>query len=98
IAVGEKLLIHGDIGIGRKIPLAHMGEGMGRLLSIVLAIAVNKDGLILIDEFEHGIHHSGMTKIWEGVSKMAQEYNCQIIATTHSYECLQAAFEGTANA
>ena len=29
---------------------------------------------------------------------MAQEYNCQIIATTHSYGCLQAAFEGSSNA
>lgn len=98
IAVGQKPLIHGDIGIGRKIPIAHMGEGMGRLLSIALAIAVNKNGLILIDEFEHGIHHSAMPKIWESISKMAQEFNCQIISTTHSYECLQAAFEGTSNA
>jgi len=24
----------------------------------------------------------------------AQEFNCQVIGTTHSYECLQAAYEG----
>ena len=29
---------------------------------------------------------------------MAQEFNCQIIATTHSYECLRAAYEGIAGA
>lgn len=94
IAVGQKLLIHGDIGIGRKIPLALMGEGMGRLLSIVLAIAISQDGLILIDEFEHGIHHSGMVQLWEGISRMATKYNCQIIATTHSYTNLQSAYQG----
>lgn len=94
IAVGQKLLIHGDIGIGRKIPLAHMGEGMGRLLSIVLSIAISRDGLILIDEFEHGLHHSGMVQLWEGISRMAAEYNCQIIASTHSYTNLQSAYQG----
>src|SRR5205085_12017984 len=63
VTMGQPSLIYGDIGIGRKIPLAHMGEGMDRLLSIVLAIATSRDGLVLIDEFEHGIHQSGMTKI-----------------------------------
>lgn len=46
------------------------------------------------DECENGIHHSVMPKIWEAIAKAAREYNCQVICTTHSYECLEAAQEG----
>lgn len=98
VALGQVSFIHGDIGIGHKIPIAFMGEGMDRLLFTILAIATNRDSLMLIDEFENGLHYTVMAKVWESISKAALEFNCQIIATTHSYECLQAAFEGTANA
>jgi len=98
VALGQISLIHGDIGIGRKIPIAYMGDGMDRLLSIILAIATCKDGIVFIDEIENGIHHSIMAKVWEAISKAARQFNCQILATTHSYECLQAAHEGIAKA
>lgn len=98
VAMGPTSYIHGDIGIERKIPVAFMGEGMDRLLSTVLTLATSRDGIILIDEFENGLHHSVMSKVWESISKAAQEFNCQIFATTHSYECLQAAYEGLAQA
>jgi AAA15 family ATPase/GTPase len=71
-----------------------MGEGVAKLLSIILAIANAKDGIVLIDEFENGLHYSVMQKIWEGVGRAAREFNCQVIATTHSYECLEAAYNG----
>lgn len=98
ITMGAFSFVHGDIGIGRKIPVAFMGEGMDRLLSTVLTIATMKDGLLLIDEFENGLHYSVMAKVWESISKAARDFNCQIVTTTHSYECLQAAYEGIAKA
>lgn len=98
IAMGTFSFVHGDIGIGRKIPVAFMGEGMNRLLSTVLTIATMQDGLLLLDEFENGLHYSVMPKIWENISKAARDFNCQIVTTTHSYECLQAAYEGIAKA
>lgn len=94
IMIGETSLIHGDIGMGRKIPVAYTGDGMSRLLSIILSIATSPHGLILIDECENGIHHSVMPKVWEGIGRAAREYDCQVIGTTHSYECLQAAYQG----
>jgi len=90
----QKSIIHADIGMGRKIPVAYMGDGMSRLLSILLAIAAIKRGIILIDEIDAGIHYSVLPKIWEGICRAAREFQCQIIATTHSYECLRAAYEG----
>lgn len=94
VATGRSTLIHGDIGIGRKFPVAFMGEGMDRLLSIILALATTRNGMVMIDEIENGFHHSVMAKVWEAISAAAREFNCQIMATTHSYECLQAAVAG----
>ncbi len=94
VPLGDLTLIHGDIGLGRKIPIAYMGDGMARLLSVILAIATTPKGLVLIDEFENGIHHSAMERVWRGIAEAAKRYDCQVVATTHSYECLQAAHEG----
>lgn len=94
VAMGDISLIHGDIGLSRKIPVAYMGDGVSRLLSIILAIATSKNGIVFIDECENGIHYSSMPKIWEAIAKAAREYDCQVIGTTHSYECLEAAYNG----
>lgn len=94
VAMGDSSLVHGDIGLTRKIPVVYMGEGVSRLLSIILAIATSKDGIVIIDECENGIHYSAMPKIWKAIALAARENNCQVIGTTHSYECLEAAYNG----
>src|SRR5262249_21192052 len=92
-------LIYADVqGMDRKVPVALLGDGMSKLLSIILAIATIDNGIILIDEVDAGIHHSVLPKVWEGIFKAAKDFNCQIIATTHSYECLQAAYDGSSKA
>jgi len=94
IMEGDTSLIYADIGIGRKLPLKLLGDGVARLFSIILAIADASSGVVLIDEIENGIHYSVMPKVWEGIAKAAKEFNCQIFATTHSYECLQSVYDG----
>lgn len=94
ISMGDTSLIYGDIGLSRKIPVSYMGDGISRLLTIILAIATTKNGVVLIDECENGLHHSVMPRIWKAIGQAAREYNCQVICTTHSYECLSAAQEG----
>jgi AAA15 family ATPase/GTPase len=94
ITKGNISLIHGDIGLNKKLPIAYLGDGVSRLLSITLAIATSKNGLVMIDECENGIHYSVMSKVWKGIGLAAQEFNCQVIGTTHSYECLHSAYEG----
>ncbi|OQY01979.1 MAG: hypothetical protein B6I26_03180 [Desulfobacteraceae bacterium 4572_130] len=89
IAQGNQSNIYGDIGLGKKIPVQYMGEGAAKLLSIIVLIAANKDGVILIDEIENGFHHSVLNKILKAIYKTACTFNCQIIATTHSYELLE---------
>jgi AAA15 family ATPase/GTPase len=82
----------------RKIPVALLGEGMSKLLSLILAIATAKDGIVLIDEIDAGIHYTALPTVWEGIFRAAKDFNCQVLATTHSYECLQAAHDGAAKA
>ena len=95
VAMGNMSMIHGELdGMPRKIPVAYMGGGMVHLLRIILHMVTYRQPILLIDEIDGGIHHSIMAKFWEGVVKAAHRFDCQVIATTHSYECLQAAREG----
>ena len=85
--------IHADIGIGRPFPISIMGEGTKRLLALVLSFMRAKDGLLLVDEIENGLHYSKLKAIWERVHWLSREFNVQVFATTHSYECIRAAGE-----
>jgi len=84
-------VISGDVGYDKLLPLSLMGEGMERYLTFVLSIQSAENGIVLIDEIENGFHHSIYPKIWANLAKLARKYNVQIITTTHSYECVEAA-------
>ncbi len=86
-------IIYGDIGLARLIPLPLMGQGMSRLLQIALAIPDAKNGILLIDEVENGIHHTIMQSVWRGIAELARSYQVQVFATSHSRECIDAALE-----
>ena len=89
--------LHGDIGQPRLVPLLLMGEGMVRLAKIVLAISSSRNGIVFIDEIETGFHYSVMKSIWRGLSKIADTFNVQLFATTHSLECTRAAYTAFQN-
>ncbi|EEP60903.1 AAA family ATPase [Sulfurihydrogenibium yellowstonense] len=84
-------VLYGDVGLDKPILLSFLGEGMSRLTNILLAIGVSKNGVVLIDEIENGFHYSVLKDVWKAISEMAREFNVQIFATTHSYECIQNA-------
>ena len=84
-------MIWGDIGLPELVPLAVMGEGMTRLARLVLAIASSPGGLVLVDEIETGLHHTVIADVWRAVDGAAKQFNTQVVATTHSYECVRAA-------
>ncbi len=86
-------IIYGDIGMRELVPLPLMGECIGRLFSIILAIANAKGGTILIDEIENGLHYSVLTDVWRAIADAARRAEAQIFATTHSLECIRAAHE-----
>jgi len=85
-----RLLVKLD-GMHRKFPLALLGDGARRIVSLVLAILDRPDSLILVDEIENGIHYSKQDVMWDAVFRAAQASGSQVIATTHSRECLLSA-------
>ena len=76
------------VGQSERIPLRSLGDGAVRLFGIALALAKSSNGFLLIDEAENGIHHSIQTKFWNMVLQTAQRNNVQVIATTHSWDCV----------
>ncbi|NEP38674.1 MAG: AAA family ATPase [Okeania sp. SIO2G4] len=97
LVTGGVPMIYGDIGADYLIPVSLMGEGMGRLLSIILSIMNAKEGTVLIDEIENGIHYSVMEKVWQSIAVATRKSNTQLFATTHSYECIRAAHQAFSN-
>jgi hypothetical protein len=91
--LGGKAVIYGGIGLSRLIPLPLMGEGVRRLLSMLLRIFHTRGGIVLIDEIENGLHHSILKDVWQAVGHAARKADVQVFATTHSYECINAAHE-----
>ena len=88
-------MIWGDIGLRELVPLAVMGDGMSRLARLVLAIADAPGGLVLVDEIETGLHHTVLSDVWRVVDEAARQFETQVVATTHSYECIRAAHGGS---
>ena len=76
-------------GEERPVPLKSLGDGAVRLFSVALALANSKDGFLLIDEVENGIHYSLQFDFWKMVMKAAHENNVQVFATTHSWDCVR---------
>jgi AAA15 family ATPase/GTPase len=87
----NEVMIHGDIGLRNSLPIPLMGEGMGKLSSLLIRFANAKNGVVLIDEIENGFHYSILKDIWKVIFEASKKFNVQIFATTHSYECIEAA-------
>jgi hypothetical protein len=76
-------------GIDEPIPLRSLGDGMQRVLGISLALINATDGMLLIDEFENGLHYSIQPDLWHLIFRLAQRLNVQVFATTHSWDCIE---------
>ena len=92
-AVAGASMLRGDIGIGRMVPLPLLGGGLSSLASILLMIADCRGGVVLIDEIENGFRHSLLGRVWAAIGEAARRYDTQVFATTHSFECIEAAHE-----
>ncbi|MFR9597394.1 MAG: AAA family ATPase [Rikenellaceae bacterium] len=77
--------------------LSTMGDGINRILSIVLAMLNCENGVFLIDEFDNGLHYSVQTKLWRMIYHLAERLNIQVFATTHSDDCIKSFIEADEN-
>ncbi len=81
---------------GGRIHLQSMGDGINRILAIILTMVCCENGYFLIDEFENGLHYSVQEKLWEIIFHLAERLNIQVFATTHSNDTIRA-FENIVN-
>lgn len=89
--VGRTTEVFVDIGLSSLIPISQVGQGVYRLVEIFSEIIGADARIAFIDEIENGIHHSSLSDIWRGIAEAAKNFDVQIFATTHSYECIEAA-------
>ena len=87
---GERIPIIRIIGTSQRVPLRSMGEGMNRMFGIALALVNAKDGMLLVDEVDTGLHYSVLFNLWKLIFEVAHRLNVQVFATSHSWECIQA--------
>ncbi len=88
-------LLYGDVGSSGMMPLARMGGGLARLSSILLRIASAQRGVVLIDEIENGFYHGRLDTVWEAIVEAAVIFDAQLFATSHSLECIRAAYQAS---
>lgn len=74
----------------RPVALRSYGDGVNRLFGIVLSQVNAKDGLLLIDEFENGMHYSIQRDAWRIVFELAKRLDIQVVATSHSWDAIEA--------
>lgn len=73
---------------GVRLPLPNISSGINRTIGMFLAMAMRPKSIVIIDEIENGIYYEHMDAIWRSLLRFMREYDCQVIATTHSRECL----------
>jgi AAA15 family ATPase/GTPase len=81
----------------QQVPIGSMGDGVYRILGLALSIVNVKDGILLVDEIDTGLHYTAMDDMWKMIWQTANDLNVQVFATTHSNDCWKslAEFAGT---
>ena len=88
-------LVDGKVMVGlegqpRLLPFQVLGDGAFRLFALLSALWVCRGGCVCIDEIDNGLHNSVQPLVWETLIRYAQEWDVQIIATSHHLDLLQA--------
>ena len=72
------------------IPIGSLGDGIWHLLSLAIAMSRCRDGFLLVDEIDTGLHYKVLPDMWKMIMDASLRFNVQVFATTHSYDCLSA--------
>lgn len=78
-----------DIGMEKRIPIQLLGDGIRKLLSVILHIYGSKKKVLLIDEVDNGLHYSAMPTLWTAILEVAKITDTQIFVTTHNLDSIK---------
>ena len=93
---GDERWAHGRTAIAKSarytspVPLKTFGDGVNRLFGIILSLCNARNGVLLVDEIENGLHYSVQSDIWRTLFRLARDLNVQVFATSHSWDCVRA--------
>jgi hypothetical protein len=83
-------------GTRRPVPLSSMGDGTNRVFGIALACVRAREGVLLADEIENGLHHTIQMDVWKAIFSLSERLDIQVFATTHSWDAV-VGFQAAAN-
>lgn len=76
-------------GVG-LVPISIFGEGLKKVLTLACSIVKMRRGVLLIDEFETGIHKRALIQAAQWLTAVAKRYEVQVFLTTHSRDAIDA--------
>ncbi|MCA1491820.1 AAA family ATPase [Ensifer sp. NBAIM29] len=91
---GNEVQVYVQLNNDELLPMQYMGDGFQNLLHTLAAILNCPGGVIFLDEIDAAMHYSIVSDVWKVIAEIAARENCQIIATTHSRECINSAARG----
>ena len=86
---GRRAMVSLDEG-SRPVPLKSLGDGAMRITGNIMSISRSDTCLVLVDEIENGLHHSIQRQFWSTMIDAAARNDTQLVATTHSWDCVEA--------
>ena len=91
---GNQPTLYAEMNDGTLLQTNLLGGGFQSVLSIVLLMMTNRNGIVLFDEVDAAIHFTRLDFFWKLVATLANNENCQVFAVTHSRECIASALAG----
>jgi hypothetical protein len=91
----EVLALSGSPGIYASLEsggirrLQLISSGINKIVTILLACASAKGGIILVDEIENGIFYEKYEMMWSILYKFSRLFEFQLFVSSHSSECLE---------
>ncbi len=74
-----------------KIPATSLSDGTISVIAITTAVLTYPDNsIIVIDEFDNGIHHSKAIKFLEKIQEIARQKGINLVLTTHNTTLLNS--------
>ena len=85
--VGNEILV--DIGAEQRLPINMAGDGLRKMLLIIVSIFRCRNGVLLIDEIDNGFHFTAMGVLWKAILSAARDNNVQLFASTHNLDSIK---------
>lgn len=90
LTIGSDGYLYADLGMNQLLPINILGDGIIKILSIILSLYDARNGIVLLDEIENGIYYGSQIILWKAIFNAVKLFNVQLFTTTHSIECIRA--------